>query len=84
MRTRWFLPTFALLYGIAHVTAQTRPYKSGRLDDDYAVPLETSAFDLMHRRNASSFELKELRLLNQLGDVASISTAYRHSRGRRG
>jgi hypothetical protein len=57
MRTRWFLPTFALLYGIAHVTAQTRPYKSGRLDDDYAVPLETSAFDLMHRRNASSFEL---------------------------
>ncbi len=74
MRARWFLLTFALLYGIAHVTAQTSPYKSGRLDDDYAVPLVTSAFDLLHRRNVASFELKGLWLLSQLGDLASIAT----------
>jgi hypothetical protein len=74
MPTRWFLLTFALLYGIAHVMAQTRPSKSGRLDDDYAVPLVTSAFNLIQRRNVSSFELKELWLLNQLGDAASIAT----------
>jgi hypothetical protein len=74
MRTRWFLLTLVLLYGIARVAAQTRPTKSGRLNDDYAVPAVTSAFDLIRRPNASSVELKELWALSQLGDAASIAT----------
>jgi len=74
LRTRWFLPAFGLLLGIVHVTAQTTPLKSGRLDDDYAVPYVTWAFDLLHRRNVGSFELKGLWRFSQLGDAASIAT----------
>ena len=76
MRTvLWLFSILVTLGSPAQVTAQAPAPKTGQFDDNYGVPIVTSALDFLHRTDMNSWNIKEfLWPLARLGDAASIAT----------